>query len=292
MDFDPVNRDAPAPRYELESGSEDEFDHDGVATKIQGQLVLSATEAGSSSTLQQGNPLVVLVRNAGAAFLSSLQGHRLEQRYSLRADSEQHASIAVASSSSGSSITVAMVAPPPQLRSSRFHEIASTLLEATKPSKVVIVDSYSQEQQLYRDTDSESDSENEAAIKYLATPTFLAEEKVDSKRMEPLRSPETASGLGAAFLSKAVINGVPAILTLLEDVTFQSHVQLYGSLGASRLSPSASKTLASLTGLDSIVASSAANSPSTGSTLSDFVASRRVKPAANLAVLGDGNMYI
>lgn len=203
MDFDPVNRDAPAPRYELESGSEDEFDHDGEASKAQEPFSLNASDGfGSSSPLPQGGSLVVLVGNAGAAFLSSFQSQRLEQQYSLRTGSEQHASIAIASTSSGSKITVAMVAPPPQLRSSRFHEIASTLLETTRPSSVVIVDSYSQEQQLYRDPYSEEKSGNEAVIKYLATSSYLVKQKIDSKRMEPLRSPESASGLGAAFLSK------------------------------------------------------------------------------------------
>lgn len=85
---------------------------------------------------------------------------------------------------------------------------------------------------------------------------------------------------------QAVINKIPAILTLLEDVSFQSHVQLYGSLGASRLSPAVSDTLSALTGLRG------SETTTKGSTLLDFVASRRVKPAANLAVLGDGNMYI
>ena len=90
-------------------------------------------------------------------------------------------------------------------------------------------------------------------------------------------------------MHQAVVRNVPAILTLLEDVSFQSHIQLYGSLGAARLSPSASETLGALTGLGSQQASS---SQSQGRTILDFVASRRIKPAANLSVLGDGNMYI
>lgn len=82
------------------------------------------------------------------------------------------------------------------------------------------------------------------------------------------------------------------MLTLLEDKSFQSHVQLYGSSDGSRLSPAASNTLASLAGLDSKTTESTQDAASRRPTLLDFVASRRVKPAANLAVLGDGNMYI
>lgn len=75
---------------------------------------------------------------------------------------------------------------------------------------------------------------------------------------------------------------------MLEDVGFQSHVQLYGSLGAARLSPAASQTLGTLTGLSGIQKEAVSKTP----TILDFAASRRTKPAANLAVLGDGNMYI
>lgn len=75
---------------------------------------------------------------------------------------------------------------------------------------------------------------------------------------------------------------------LLEQVSFQSHVELYGSLGASRLSPSVSETLSTLTGLSGAKDAAASKTPS----ILDFVASRRVQPAANLAALGDGNMYI
>ena len=85
-----------------------------------------------------------------------------------------------------------------------------------------------------------------------------------------------------------MVNNTPAILILLEDVSFQSHIQLYGSQGASRLSPIASETLSALTGLDGKKIAS----QNGGKTILDFAASRRIKPASNLAVLGDGNMYI
>ncbi|KAJ9480214.1 Cystathionine beta-lyase [Pseudozyma hubeiensis] len=283
MEYDPVNRDVPAPRYELESGSEDEFEHGTGQPQEPYQLV--------GGTLEPGSQLVVLIGNAGIAALSSL-GTAPTQQLSLQSGSEQHAAVGVATSSSGTRVTAALVAPPPQLRSFRFHEIAQTIIEASKPSSIVIVDSYSPQEQIYRDPESEEEAGWEAAIRYLATPSYAADHTIDSKRLTPLRSPESASGLGAAFLSKAVIDDIPAILTLLEDVSFQSHIQLYGSLGASRLSPTVSETLSTLTGLGGSNTNVQTEAGSTGSTLLDFAASRRVKPAANLAVLGDGNMYI
>ncbi len=83
------------------------------------------------------------------------------------------------------------------------------------------------------------------------------------------------------------MSNIPSLLALLEDTSFQSHIQLYGSLGAARLSPTATESLAALTGLER--GGGAASQPPT---ILDFAASRRVKPASNLAVLGDGNMYI
>lgn len=202
MDFDPANRDVAAPRYELESGSEDEFDHQAKEVKPQEPFRLVATD-GSASTLEHGSQLVVLIGQAGAAFLSSLGGAAPAQQSSLRCGSEQHAAIALASSNKGSKITAALVSPPPHVRSSRFHEIASTLIEAAKPSSVVIVDSYSLQDQLYRDAAySEGEAGQEAAVRYTATPSFRAQHPIDSSKMAPLRSPESASGLGAAFLSK------------------------------------------------------------------------------------------
>jgi hypothetical protein len=82
------------------------------------------------------------------------------------------------------------------------------------------------------------------------------------------------------------VRDVPALLTLLEDVSFQSHVQLYGSLGSARLSASSSQALAAVTGL------SATKTNTCTRTILDFATARRTQPAANLAVLGDGNMYI
>lgn len=90
------------------------------------------------------------------------------------------------------------------------------------------------------------------------------------------------------MLRQAIVGNIPALLALLEDVSFQSHIQLYGSVGAARLSPSTTETLAALTGLKGEQAPPAVAGPS----ILDFAASRRTKPAANLAVLGDGNMYI
>ncbi|SJX62498.1 uncharacterized protein SRS1_13346 [Sporisorium reilianum f. sp. reilianum] len=289
MDFDPANRDVAAPRYELESGSEDEFvgiDH-GAEAKSQEPFQLVASD-GSEQVLEQGSQLVVLIGHAGTALLSSLGGGVPAQHYALRCGSDQHAAVASASSSHSKKVTAALVAPLPQVRSSRFHEIASTLIEAAKPSSVVIVDSYSPQDQLYRGA-SEEDAGQDAAIRYIATTSYVAQHAIDSNKMAPLRSPESASGIGAAFLSKAVINDIPAILTLLEDVSFQSHIQLYGSLGASRLSPGVSETLSALTGLGG----GSSNDPATNTpSILDFAASRRTQPAANLAVLGDGNMYI
>ncbi|CDW95374.1 hypothetical protein [Sporisorium scitamineum] len=292
MDFDPANRDVAAPRYELESGSEDEFEFDGIhqgaEPKSQEPFQLVATDGTTQDVaLEKGSQLVVLIGSAGAAVLSSLGGAAPAQHSLLRCGSEQHAAIAVASSSHGQKVAAALVAPLAQLRSSRFHEIASTLIEAAKPSSVVIVDSYSPQDELYRES-SEEEAGQGAAIRYLATPSYLAQHPIDSNKLSPLRSPESASGLGAAFLSKAVINDIPAILALLEDVSFRAHVQLYGSLGASRLSPGVSETLSGLAGLSSVPKDAEYKAPS----ILEFVASRRAQPAANLAVLGDGNMYI
>ena len=323
MDFDPVNRDVPAPRYELESGSEDEFEHqldpkEGTAEVQDSFNIVPCDGSAEPKTLGHCNTLVILVGHAGAAFLSSMRGTVPMQQFSLRTHAEQHAAIAVIESGRGNKTAAALVAPPPQLRSWRFHEMAQTLIEATRPSNIVILDSYSPQEQLYRDPYSDDAEEPvDTAIRYLATPRYLATHPIDSRRLAPLRSPEAATGLGAAFLSKvrcfscafkgsrlftngcidmdrtglqqAVMDHVPAILALLEDVTFQSHIQLYGSLGAARLSPSTRATLSSLTGLDG---KSAPLQAEAAPSILDFVASRRTKPAANLAVLGDGNMYI
>ena len=84
-------------------------------------------------------------------------------------------------------------------------------MDATKPSSVVIVDSYSPQEQLYRDPYSDDVAEEPGAdtsIRYLATGSYLKGHKVDSKRMVPLRSPEAASGLGAAFLSEVGNRGI------------------------------------------------------------------------------------
>ncbi|KAJ1023502.1 hypothetical protein NDA16_003119 [Ustilago loliicola] len=292
MEFDPVNRDVPAPRYELESGSEDEFEAARDTRETQEPVrIVPADGSGSSSALESNTQLVVLIGNAGVALLSSLQGSAPAEQYSLRTESDQHAAIAVVDRASGGKVTAALVAPPPQLGSWRFHDIAQTLIEAAQPSSIVIVDSYSPQEQLYRDPYSDDDEEHDRVdnpMRYLATPSYLTKNKVDARGLTPLRSPEAASGLGAAFLSKAVVSSIPAILTLLEDVSFQSHVQLYGSLGAARLSRAASEVLSSLTGLDGKQGAVAASEK----TILDFATSRRVKPAANLGVLGDGNMYI
>lgn len=193
MEYDPVNRDVPAPRYELESGSEDEFEHSTGQPQASYQLV--------GGTLEPGSQLVVLIGNAGMAALSSI-GTAPTQQLSLQIETEQHAAVAVATSSSGTRITAALVAPPPQLRSSRFHEIAQTIIAASKPSSIVIVDSYSPQEQIYRNAEAEEKAGWEAAIRYLATPSYAANHTFESKRLTPLRSPESASGLGAAFLSK------------------------------------------------------------------------------------------
>lgn len=295
MDFDPVNREAPAPRYELESGSEDEFEQqqagDDVKTHTPEPISITSFDGSRSvsAAFKQGAQLVVLVGNAGAALLSSLGTSALAQRFSLRTQTEQYGAIAVTDK-----CTVALVAPAPQLRSSRFHELARSLVEATKPSSIVIVDSYSPQEQLYRDPfdDEKEGQRTETSIRYLATPQYRAKHTLDPTKLTPLRSPEAATGLGAAFLSKAVISNVPAILALLEDVSFQSHIQLYGSLGAARLSPATSEALRTLTGLHGGHAAPSSEQSSRTSTLLDFAASRRVKPAKNLAVLGDGAMYI
>ncbi|SPO27446.1 uncharacterized protein UTRI_10563 [Ustilago trichophora] len=294
MEFDPVNREAAAPKHELESGSEDEFEASpkvSASKTLEPFNIVAADGSATASTLEHGRQLVVLVDKAGAALLSSLSGAAPTQQYCIRTETEQHASIAVVDSTSGVKITAALVAPPSQLRSSRFHEIVRMLVDAAQPSSIVIVDSYSPQEQLYRDPysdDADEEAGADTAIRYLATPSFTAKHKVESMKMMPLRSPEAATGLGAAFLSEAVIRNIPAILTMLEDVGFQSHVQLYGSLGATRLSPAASQTLGTLTGLSGIQKDAVSKTP----TILDFAASRRTKPAANLAVLGDGNMYI
>lgn len=202
MDYDPVNRDVPAPRYELESGSEDELE--GPAPKTQEPFSIATADGDdTSSKLEQDTRLVVLVGHAGAALLSSLQGAAPAQRFTLRTSTEQYGALAVLDSTSGTKITVALLAPPPQLRPSRFHEIADRLVESTRPSSIVILDSYSPQEQLYRGVDGADDHEGAATpIRYLSTPSYLAEQKVDTSRMQPLRSPESATGLGAALLSK------------------------------------------------------------------------------------------
>lgn len=329
MEFDPVNRDVAAPRYELESGSEDEFETgpDVVAKQAAEPFTIVASD-GSSTQLEHGSRLVVLVSKAGAALLSSLQSAVPPQQFALRTNDEQHGAIAVVDSASGSKITAAFVAPPPQVRSSRFHEIVRTLIEAAQPSSIAVVDSYSPQEQFYRDPYSDhadGQSGNDSAIRYLATSSYVSQHKIDASAMTPLRSPESASGLGAAFLSEvsskrsltcahrliplltdahllpslhllsaqqAVVRNVPAILTLLEDVSFQSHIQLYGSLGAARLSPATSDALDALTGLGGKNGASLGVVAAKTGTILDFAASRRTKPASNLAVLGDGNMYI
>ncbi|SNX85528.1 uncharacterized protein MEPE_04237 [Melanopsichium pennsylvanicum] len=292
MDFDPINRDFPASRYEIESGSEDEIDAglDTASSKTQEPFHIVSTQNSQDVSLSQGNQLVVLVGKAGLALLMSLPGSAPVQQYSLRTETEQHASISVIESSPTAKVTIALVAPPPQLHSSRFHEIAQMLMYAARPSSLVVVDSYSSQEQLYSDPHPD-DAQVEWAgigIRYVATRRYLAEHKVDTNMMTPLKSPEAAAGLGAAFLSQAVIRNVPAILALLEDVSFQSYAQLYGSLGAERLSSAASETLGALTGLSASRMGTTEQIP----TILDFAASRRTKPAVNLAVLGDGNMYI
>lgn len=225
MEFDPVNRDVPAPRYELESGSEDEFeqgDRPAAGTETREFFrIISAHDSSSSVTLQTDTQLVVLIGNAGAALLSSLQGSAPAELYSLRTETDQHASIAVVDSAS-SKITAALVAPPPHLRSSRFHDIAQTLVEAVQPSSIVIVDSYSPQEQLYRDPYSD-DAEDRVddTIRYLATPSYLEQNKVDARGLTPLRSPEAASGLGAAFLSKVSIGSLAShsLITMTMTLT-------------------------------------------------------------------------
>lgn len=208
MEFDPVNRDVAAPKHELESGSEDEFEASPQvsASKTQDPFnMVAADGSATASTLEHGTQLVVLVGKAGAALLSSLSSAAPTQQYSLRTETEQHASIAVVDSTSGTKITAALVAPPSQLGSSRFHEIARTLVDAAQPSSIVIVDSYSPQEQLYRDPysdDADQEAGADTAIRYLATPSFTAKHKVESRTMAPLRSPEAATGLGAAFLSE------------------------------------------------------------------------------------------
>ena len=222
MDFDPVNRDVPAPRYELESGSEDEFKAglEVAASKTQEPFRIVNTDGSDANgVLEHGTQMVILVGNAGAAFLSSLQSTVPTQGLSLQTGTEQHAAIAAIDSASGTKLTVALVAPPPQLRSSRFHEIARALLEAIHPSSLVIVDSYSPQEQLYRDPYSEDAEESagaDTAVRYLATPSYVAKHKVDAKKMAPLRSPEAATGLGAAFLATVSLRDLAVLSTRLD----------------------------------------------------------------------------
>ena len=202
-----MNRDVPAPRYELESGSEDEYEHNVGERRIDNQpqesFRLIATD-GKDAKPGHGSQLVVLVGGAGASVLSSLRGSAPAQQYSLQCGSEQHAAIA-----SSSSATVALVAPPQEVRSSRYHDIAHTLVEATKPSSIVIVDSYSPQDQLYREADSEEELGQPASVRYIATPSYKAKNPIDSRQLTQLRSPESASGIGAAFLSK--VSAGPAV---------------------------------------------------------------------------------
>jgi hypothetical protein len=204
MDFDPANRDVPTPRYELESGSEDELEAETSRRGAQESLrLLRADGSDAAGALESGSKLVILVAGAGMALLGSLGASAPAQQYTLQAGGEQHAGVGVVDSTAGDKLTVAVVAPPPSTHSSRFHGMARTLLEATKPSSVVIVDSYSPQDQLHRSAyECESDAESEAPIKYLASLHFLAGNKVDAKRMAPLRAPEAASGPGAAFFSE------------------------------------------------------------------------------------------
>src|SRR5690348_10149367 len=102
MEFDPVNRDVPAPRYELESGSEDELGPGSTHrdTELQEPFHIVAAD-GSTGSLERGSELVVLIGNAGAALLSSLAAAPA-QGFTLRTESEEYASVAVTGTASGS----------------------------------------------------------------------------------------------------------------------------------------------------------------------------------------------
>lgn len=204
MEFDPLSRDLAPPRYELESGSEDEGDVKQTAVRP----ALEIKGAPASST---GSEVVVLIQQAGLTCLDKNSApHEL---WAVVVDEQQQASISETSDGK----TVVFVSPTPQLLPpSRFHELTRLIFDHLSPSTVVVVDSYSPAENVLR-----SDSEDQAGkLRYLADPSFPSS-RIDASSMVPLVSPESVSGLGAAFLT--AVSLICSHYDALADTFLNSH---------------------------------------------------------------------
>lgn len=185
MEFDPLSRDSAPPRYELESGSED----DDVDVKELGPR--PAVEIRGAGSLSTGSEVVVLIQHAGLACLdkSSIP----TEHSAIYVGETQQASIAETSQSQ----TIVYVSSTSQhVPQSRYYELAQAVLDHLAPSSLVVVDSYSPASNVFR---SDSDGLS-GRLRYLADSTW-PQSRIDPSLMVPLSSPESVSGLGAAFIT-------------------------------------------------------------------------------------------
>ncbi|PWY97455.1 hypothetical protein BCV70DRAFT_166909 [Testicularia cyperi] len=275
MDFDPLSRDTAISRYDIESGSEDEYDGPVASASKPVRPVLVRLDP--DMVTAKGLEMIVLIGEAGKACLGA--SHAPLERVTVTVDEMQQASIAVTDSHA-----VVYISSVPKLSHRQNNQLASHLLDRLQPSTVTLFDSYGP-------SEASFDSAPDAAqkLRYLATPDYSLK-RLPRSTAAPLESPASATGLGAAFLSQAVVRGAPALLGLLEDVRFQAHVQLYGSSteisSPIRIAPLAAQAIRSiLPPLDS----KSAPSP-TSPTIIDFAKGRRA--VNSKLTLGDGSMYI
>ncbi|SPO40589.1 uncharacterized protein PSFLO_06071 [Pseudozyma flocculosa] len=280
MNWDPLSREAAPPRYQVESGSEDEDDHADLTSSLEQREQHTITielDGAAASATSAGRELVVLVAGAGKAWLTSrgapAEGGRL------RYGQDQPAEL--------------FLMPSAALPQTRLAQVAGLVLDRLAPKSLVVVDSYSPAAYGYHRSPQQNQGDR---VRFLHSGDFEAQRIAAD--WEPLEAPDAVIGASAALVSAAALRGVPVLLVQVPDKGPQSHAQLYGSGQGARYTEAAQLEGSSLEAIDAVVgpgrsakrvaagAAGAGHAPS----LLDFVARRR--PALPRGSLGDGGMYM
>ncbi|PWN32149.1 uncharacterized protein FA14DRAFT_85317 [Meira miltonrushii] len=232
MEFDPLSRDVPPSRHDVESDSEGSEDEEQLHQR-------SSTGEGSNRTKKsfvppsftlKGNtkdasispslPLTVFIGTSGEAFVRS-NAQFTESFVLLNSDNgEQQGAL-----DHSKSATYALIRPDADTSAQQatLTYLASYLTETLRPSSVTIVDEYYPALYL---SDTERDYGEAQPIRVLNAGQPALQSTKAIKSVQPFVAPNYITGLGAALLAHAASINTPAsLVSAPQEKSVNPHLQ-------------------------------------------------------------------
>lgn len=290
MEFDPLSRDVPPSRHDVESDSEDSDDEQqqfqptsstGEGSNRTKKAFVPPSFTLKSSTgdasISPSSPLTIFIGTSGEAFVRN-NSQFVESFVLNNSDNgEQQGAL-----DHSRSATYALIRPETaSAQQAAFPYLASYLLDTLRPSSVIIVDEYYPALYL---SDTERDYGEAQPIRILNAGQPALQITKANKNIQPFVAPNYITGLGAALLAHAANINTPASLVLVpQERSVNPHLQTLQRVpnASSSLSdrPEALDTLLSqeLSSLLSIQAPKQQNSATTTRSLDAFLNERRTR---------------